>query len=73
MNDAQTLYECALQGMGIVKLNYYLIEKALQDKCLIEILSEYSETGKTFFLYYQQRRYLQPKIRHFIDFLFLER
>jgi DNA-binding transcriptional LysR family regulator len=70
VNDAQTLYECALQGMGIVKLNYYIVEKALQDKRLIEILSEYSEPEKTIFLYYQQRRYLQPKIRRFIDFYF---
>lgn len=68
VNDAQTLYECALQGMGIVRLNYYIAQKALQDKRLIEILPGYSEPEKAVFLYYQQRRYLQPKIRRFIDF-----
>ncbi len=68
VNDAQTLCECAIQGMGIVKLNYYIAAQALLDKRLIEILPEYSEPEKTLYLYYQQRRYLQPKIRKFIDF-----
>lgn len=68
VNDSQTLCECAIQDMGIVKLNYFIAAPALQDGRLVEILPEYGEAEKTVYLYYQQSRYLQPKIRRFIDF-----
>lgn len=68
LNDSYAMRECALQGMGIVNLHDYMVADALQDGKLIEILREYQEPKKNVYLYYRQSRYLQPKIRRFIDF-----
>lgn len=54
--------------MGIVKLHDYVVADALKDGRLIEIFSEFHEREQPIYLYYQQSRYLQPKIRRFIDF-----
>ncbi len=68
LNDSRAMRECAIQHMGIVKLHDYVVNHALQDGRLVEILSEYREARQSVYLYYQQSRYLQPKIRKFIDF-----
>lgn len=68
INDSQALRECAIQGMGIVQLHDYMVLDALQDGRLIELLKEFRQPSQPVYLYYQKNRYLQPKIRHFIDF-----
>lgn len=68
VNDSQALRECAIQGMGIVQLHDYMVLDALQDGRLVELLKEFQERQQSVYLYYQQSRYLQPKIRRFIDF-----
>lgn len=68
LNDSYAMRECAIRGMGIVNLHDYVVADAIKDGKLIEILPEYQEPKKNVYLYYQQKRYLQPKIRRFIDF-----
>lgn len=68
INDSQALRECALQGMGIVQLHDYMVLDTLRDGRLVELLKEFQEPRQSVYLYYHQSRYLQPKIRHFIDF-----
>ncbi|AMP88441.1 LysR family transcriptional regulator [Legionella pneumophila] len=68
LNDSRALSECAMLGMGIIKLHEYIVAEALQDGRLIEILPEFRESNLSVYLYYQASRYLQPKIRRFIDF-----
>jgi DNA-binding transcriptional LysR family regulator len=68
LNDTKAMKECALHHMGIVNLHDYEVEDELRNKTLIEILPSYRETARPVYLYYQQSRYLQPKIRRFIDF-----
>lgn len=68
LNDGYAMCNCAINHMGIVKLHHYLVEKALQEGTLIEILPKFNEPEKNVYLYYQPSRYLQPKIRKFIDF-----
>lgn len=68
LNDSHAMRECAILGMGIVKLHDYIIIDALRDGLLIEVLSEFQEAQLPVYIYYQQSRYLQPKIRKFIDF-----
>lgn len=68
LNDSRVMCECAIQGMGIVKLHDYIVDDAIKDGSLVEILSEYREKEQSVYLYYQQSRYLKPKIRRFIDF-----
>jgi DNA-binding transcriptional LysR family regulator len=68
INDSRAMRECAIQGMGIVNLHDYIVADALAEGSLIAFLSEYQEKQQPVYLYYQQSRYLQPKIRRFIDF-----
>lgn len=71
LNDSYAMRECALQDMGIVNLHDYMVADAIQEGKLVEILQEYQEPQKNVYLYYRQSRYLQPKIRKFIDFYLL--
>jgi DNA-binding transcriptional LysR family regulator len=68
LNDSRAMCECAIQGMGIVRLHDYIVTDALEDGSLVEILPEFCEREQPVYLYYHQSRYLQPKIRRFIDF-----
>lgn len=68
LNDSFAMRECALLDMGIVNLHDYMVLDALKEKRLIEVLGEYQNPEQNVYLYYQQNRYLQPKIRRFIDF-----
>lgn len=68
LNDSRALRECAIRGLGIVKLHDYMVIDALREGLLVEVLPKYQQPELPVYLYYQQSRYLQPKIRHFIDF-----
>lgn len=68
LNDSLAMRECSMNDMGIVKLHDYMVNEALENNQLVEILSKYKESPITVYLYYQPSRYLQPKIRKFIDF-----
>lgn len=68
LNDSRAMCDCAIAGMGIVKLHDYIVADAIQSGDLVEILSGFQDTTQPVYLYYQQSRYLQPKIRRFIDF-----
>jgi DNA-binding transcriptional LysR family regulator len=68
LNDAQAMLMCAVQGMGIVKLHDYMVKEALAKKQLVEVLASHHVAEQAVYLYYQPGRYLQTKIRCFIDF-----
>lgn len=68
LNDTRTMLECALNSMGIVQLHHYVVDPAIQTGELIEVLERFVKPKIPIFLYYPPRRYLQSKIRRFIDF-----
>jgi DNA-binding transcriptional LysR family regulator len=68
LNDSRVMRECAINHMGIIRVHDYMVMEALQKKQLIEILSEFQEPPQSVYLYFQQSRFLQSKIRKFIDF-----
>lgn len=68
LNDSYAMLECAIRGMGLVNLHDYMVTESINTGKLIEVLRDYQEPQKYVYLYYQQNRYLQPKIRRFIDF-----
>ncbi|MDF2866717.1 MAG: dmlR [Gammaproteobacteria bacterium] len=70
LNDANAMLQCALKGLGIVKLHEYMVKEALATGELIELLPQFNEPDLPVYLYYQPSRHLQPKIRCFIDFYF---
>ncbi|HEV2614236.1 MAG TPA: LysR family transcriptional regulator [Gammaproteobacteria bacterium] len=68
LNDTHAMRECALKGMGIVNMHDYMVKEAIKEKRLVELFPKHHEAEQPVYLYYQQSRYLQPKIRRFIDF-----
>jgi DNA-binding transcriptional LysR family regulator len=68
LNDCNAMLECAIRGIGIVLLHNYVVRETINKGLLIEVLREFQEPEKPVYLYYQHQRYLQPKIRHCIDF-----
>lgn len=68
LNDTYAMRACALNGLGLVNLHDYMIAEEIANEELVEVLREYQEDKKNIYLYYQQSKYLQPKIRKFIDF-----
>jgi DNA-binding transcriptional LysR family regulator len=68
LNDSRAICDCAIAGMGIAKLHDYIVAEAIHSGDLVEVLSGFQDTAQPVYLYYQQSRYLQPKIRKFIDF-----
>jgi len=70
VNDAQAMLQCALQDIGIIKIYDYFVDDFIRNGRLIEILKEYREQPKAIYIFYQQQKIMQKKIRLFIDFLF---
>lgn len=68
LNDSFAMCLCAREGMGIINVHDYMVTDALKTGQLIEVLKEYQEPQKNVYLFYRQSRYLQSKIRRFIDF-----
>ena len=73
ISSAIALKQCALSGMGLALLPYWLIDPELQSGALINVLTEYEVTATDFntsaWLVYPSRSYVPLKVRLFIDFL----
>jgi DNA-binding transcriptional LysR family regulator len=69
VNDAQTMLNFALDGLGIVKLHHYVVKEHLKQGVLQELLSTYSNSEIPIYVAYPQRRYIPSKIRCFIEFI----
>ncbi len=70
VNDAQAMLRCALQGLGIAKIYDYFVEESIRKGELVELLQKYREPQKSLYVFYQQHKFVQPKIRLFLDFLY---
>lgn len=68
LNSVQAMIDCAKQGLGFLQLPYYVLEEELKQGRLIDVLSDYQETGAGVYYFYEKFRYIQPKVRAFIDF-----
>jgi DNA-binding transcriptional LysR family regulator len=68
LNSAASMIECAKAGVGLVQLPLYVLEDLLNICELIEVLEPYQATGKNVYYYYPKYRYVQPRVRKFIDF-----
>lgn len=69
LNDSRIMIQCALQGLGIIKLHRYALEELIKEGALVEVLKECDEAIQPIYLYYQLQRFLPPKLRCFIDFV----
>ncbi len=69
VNDTQAMVNLAIEGIGIVKLHHYAVEKYLLDGSLKQILNAYTQLSIPLHVAYPQRRFIASKIRCFIDFI----
>lgn len=68
LNSVSTMIECAKQSIGLIQLPFYLLDSALQQGELVEIFKEYQLDQTHVYYYYPKYRFIQPKVRKFIDF-----
>ncbi|MES9851098.1 MAG: LysR substrate-binding domain-containing protein [Candidatus Thiodiazotropha sp. L084R] len=61
--------QAVLRGQGVFIVPTYMVEQALQDGELEEVLSDYSISTKGLFVVYPYSKMVSRKIRVFIDFL----
>jgi DNA-binding transcriptional LysR family regulator len=69
VNDAQTMLNFALDGLGIVKLHHYVAKEHLNNGMLQELLANYVSSELPIYVAYPQHRYTPSKVRCFIDFI----
>ncbi|MGB6976972.1 MAG: LysR family transcriptional regulator [Gammaproteobacteria bacterium] len=72
LNSVTSMIECAKEGLGLVQLPLYMLKKALHEGELVEVLEDYQATNVNVYYYYPKYRYVQPKVRKFIDFFLME-
>lgn len=68
MNSVAHMIQCAKQDIGIIQLPLYLLDTALQKGELVEIFRNLQMDNVPVYYYYPQYRFIQPKVRTFIDF-----
>jgi DNA-binding transcriptional LysR family regulator len=71
-NSPRAVKEITLAGGGIGMIPRFIVQDALDDGRLEEILPEYRTLEFGLFAIYPHRRYLSRKVRCFIDFLVVE-
>lgn len=69
VNNAEALKECAIAGMGITLLPHFVVEDALNDGRLRQVMTAYSPPTSSLFAVRPSRRYVPARVRLFIDFL----
>lgn len=67
VNSALGVRESALEGLGIIELNSYLVGPEIKAGRLIRLLDGYQPKELSIYAVFPQRRYLAPKVRVFID------
>lgn len=70
VNSSEVMHQMALDGMGLVLFPTYIVGADLQQGRLVEVLSDYAaNSGMALYAMYMPNRYMQPKVRAFIDHL----
>jgi DNA-binding transcriptional LysR family regulator len=69
INSALAVRQAALEGLGIIELNSYLVGEDIVAGRLVRLLPQYRPKELHFYAVYAERRFLAPKIRVFVDTL----
>lgn len=67
LNDAAALCDSACRGLGITAVHHYQVAEALKAGKLIEVLSKYRMPIIPVYLFYHPARFMQPKLRVWIE------
>lgn len=69
LNDAASMLGCAINSLGVVSLHHYQVAEALARGDLVEVLIQYRMPQIPVFLYYHPGRYMQPKVKTWVEFM----
>ncbi|OYK80471.1 LysR family transcriptional regulator [Coxiella burnetii] len=67
LNNAHLIKKCALNGLGIIQLHDYMVKEELANGSLVEVLKDHFQAEIPIYIYYQKHRFVQPKVRQFIN------
>ena len=69
-NNADTLRDAALSGLGLIRVPAWVVERDIENKMVREVLTNYVDAtgGPPIHLLYVRDRLMAPKVRTFIDF-----
>lgn len=68
LNNVSAMIACAKLSLGLIQLPLYLLQEDLASGELIEVLTAYQAVDVHVYYYYPKYRYVQPKVRKFIDY-----
>ena len=68
-NNAEVLKKCAIEGMGITLLPRFVVEDALSEGCLQQVMDAYAPNPSGLYAVRPSRRFVSARVRLFIDFL----
>lgn len=68
LNSVTSMIDCAREGLGLIQLPFYMLENLLKEGTLMSVLDEFQRTDEPIYYHYPKYRYVQPKVRRFIDF-----
>lgn len=68
-NETLLLFEAAFEGLGIVMLPRYLVQKQIQQKRLVLILPDWELPEIGLHIVFTNRKFIAPQVRLFIDYL----
>jgi DNA-binding transcriptional LysR family regulator len=68
LNSVAGMIECAKQGLGVIQLPSYLLCDSIKNGELIQLFAYLQATDQAVYYYYPKYRYIQPKVRKFIDY-----
>lgn len=67
LNDAEAIVSCVKQGLGIALVHAYQIAESLASKEVLMLFPSLEMPMVPIFLYYHPARFMQPKVRVWID------
>jgi DNA-binding transcriptional LysR family regulator len=67
VTNALAVRACALEGIGVIELNSYIVGADIAAGRLVRVLDGYQPKELSVYAVFPQRRFLAPKVRVFID------
>ena len=68
-NVADAMVKATQEGMGISLLPFFSVSQSLQDGSLVRLLADYRLRERSIFAVYPSRRFLDAKVRTWVEFL----
>ncbi|SFR18983.1 LysR family transcriptional regulator [Poseidonocella sedimentorum] len=69
VNDGQSLLNAAIAGLGIAYLPSFLFAEAMTEGLVEDVMPDLPEDRVGIYAVYPEGKFIQPKVRAFIDFL----